>query len=64
MRNDYGNYYLLIINDSLTGAQDSFEYDNAEAARKHARLNENSNPDGTRHLFKMLVNSDPIEVMV
>lgn len=63
MRNDYGNYYLLIINDEF-GVTTEFNYDNAEAARKHARLNENSNPNGTRHLFKMLVNSDPIEVMV
>ena len=63
MRNDVGAYYLLIITDHL-GNQAPYEYDNAEAARKHARMNESSNPNGTRHLFKMLPFNDPIEVMI
>lgn len=63
MQNNYGNYYLLLLIDEY-GQQQEFTYDNAEAARKHARLNENSSPNGTRHLFKMLQGNDPIEVMV
>lgn len=63
MKNDRGAYYLLILT-SLDGKQDDFEYDNAEAARKHARMNMESNPHGLRHLFKMLPNHDLIEVMV
>jgi hypothetical protein len=63
MKNDRGAYYLLILTD-VDGMQTSFDYDNAESARGHARLNEHSNPNGTRHLFKMLPNHEPIEVMV
>lgn len=63
MENDYGNYYLLLLTDE-NGVQSEHIYDNAEAARKHARMNEHSNPDGTRHLFKMLQGNDPIECMV
>lgn len=63
MQNDKGAYYLLILTD-VDGSQQDFEYDNAEAARKHARMNMESSPNGLRHLFKMLPNHDPIEVMV
>jgi hypothetical protein len=63
MENDKGAYYLLVITEP-SGDQSDFEYDNAEAARQHAKMNEASNPDGLRHLFKMLPNHDPIEVMV
>lgn len=63
MRNNTGAYYLLILT-SPDGAQMEFEYDNAEAARKHAKMNMASDPNGLRHLFKMLPNHDPIEVMV
>jgi hypothetical protein len=63
MDNDYDAYYLLVITDA-DGTQKDYRYNNAEAARGHARLNENSNPNGLRHLFKMLPNHEPIEVMV
>jgi hypothetical protein len=63
MRNDKGAYFLLIITDP-DGRQNEFNYDNAEAARKHASMNEAMNPNGLRHLFKMLPNVDPIEIMV
>jgi hypothetical protein len=63
VRNDRGAYYLLIITEP-SGAQNEFEYSNAEAARKHAKMNEAGNPNGLRHLFKMLPGHDPIEVMV
>jgi hypothetical protein len=63
MQNDYNNYYLLVILDEF-GNQSEFNYNNAEAARKHAHMNEHSNPDGARHLYKMLQGNDPIEVMV
>jgi len=62
MKNDRGAYYLLIITEP-SGAQTEFTYDNAEAARKHSKMNMESNPNGLRHLFKMLPNHDPIEVM-
>jgi hypothetical protein len=62
MQNDTGAYYLLLLSeDGVTFTE--HRYDNAEAARGHARMNEHSNPNGTRHLFKMLPYSDPIEVM-
>jgi hypothetical protein len=63
MENNKGAYYLLILTHT-DGKQLEFEYDNAEAARKHAKYDMASNPDGLRHLFKMLPNHDPIEVMV
>lgn len=63
MQNDYGAYYLLVLTDT-DGNQVSSEHDNAEAARKIAALDEQTNPNGLRHLFKMLPNKEPIEVMV
>ena len=63
MQNDYGAYYLLLIYEPGHTATE-FRYDNAEAARKHAAMNEQSNPNGARQLFKMLPGRTPIEVMV
>lgn len=58
MQNDVGGYFLLVLDSGPV------EYDNAEAARKAARKDELSNPNGTRQLFKMLPDHDPMEIMV
>ena len=63
MENDVGAYYLLVLTEP-NGSQVDYKYDNAEAARKHARYNAEGSPNTLRHLFKMLPGKDPIEVMV
>jgi chloramphenicol O-acetyltransferase len=63
MENNYGNYYMLVVTDPVTEIQIDYSFDNAEAARKRATAM-SSNPNLQFNLFKMLQNSDPIEVMV
>lgn len=58
MINDRGVYWKLFINDGRTE-----DFDNAEAARKAARLFQAANLEAPR-LFKIDPVKGPIEIMV
>ncbi len=57
MDNDKGAYFELHLDDKV------FKIDNAEAARKAAHADMDSNPYRTRRIFKILPGHAPIEIM-
>jgi len=70
MLNDKGAYFELHLIEEGDPWVDEipesmyFTYDNAEAARKAAHLDERNFPDRTRRLYKILPGHDPIEIMI
>jgi len=63
MENDKGAFFELHLIEPDIETM-FFTYDNAEAARKGARLDELVFPERTRRLYKILPGHDPIEIMI